>query len=97
MINQGPELIYEATLRRAMLYGIHIRGTVIGDHDVLWGRSCGSRARQMIVKRAAGCYDGVVSRKIVIRMNRGQSVATMNSGRTTYLCNPVKMLMMYHG
>ena len=51
----------------------------------------------MIVKRAAGCYDGVVSRKIVIRMNRGRSVATMNSGETTYLCNSVKMLMMYHG
>ena len=82
------------------IYGIHIQGTVIGNHYVLRGRSRGSRARQMIVKRAAGCYDDVVSRKIVIRMNRGQSVATMNSGNngeTTYLCNPAKMLMMYHG
>ena len=35
MNNQGTELIYEATLRRAMLYGIHIQGTVIDNHDVL--------------------------------------------------------------
>ena len=81
-------------MRRAMLYGIHIQGTVNGNHYVLWGRSRGSKARQMIVKRAAGCYDGVVSRKIVTRMNRGQSVATMNSGETTYLCNPAKMLIV---
>ena len=97
MNNQGTELIYEATLRRTMLYGIHIQGTVIDNHGVLWRRSRGSRARQMILKRAAGCYDGGVSRKIVIRMNRGQSVATMNSGETAYLCNHTKMLMMYHG
>ena len=97
MNNQGTELIYEATLRRAMLYGIHIQGTVIGNHHVLWGRSRGSRARQMLVKRAAGCYDYMVSRKIVIRMNRGQSVATMNSGETTYLCNSVKILMNCNG
>ena len=90
MNNQGTELIYKATLKRAMLYDIHIKGTVIGNRDVLWGRSRGSRARQMIVKRAAGCYDGVVSRKVVIRMNRGRSVATMNSGETTYLCNSVR-------
>ena len=35
MNNKGTELIYEATLRRAMLYGIHIQGTVIDNHDVL--------------------------------------------------------------
>ena len=51
----------------------------------------------MIVKRAAGCYDDVVSRRIVIRTNRGPNVATMNSGETTYPCNSAKMLIMYHG
>ena len=33
------QLIYEATLRRAVLYGIHIQGTVIGNH-IAWEPRC---------------------------------------------------------
>ena len=39
MDNQEIELIYEATLRRAVLYGIHIQGTVIGNH-IAWEPRC---------------------------------------------------------